>query len=357
MRQEFKHKQEAHIRMIITYGMTTSSIRIDISYSQEGPSMVEAGDREAQQATNKKKKKKRKRGKKKKGGSAAGGEEEEDDDEGEEEGSGNDGGGGAVADAAAADEGAEDATEKKEKKRKKRPKKKKAKTADDGPATAGEAASVEGQAAWLWGRYCELLDVSPLDRDRPRFFDPSRFVLPSPPTASQKESGKGGGDKGKTAVPETGITLFLKRSLPGLQKLASDNALRVVGRPLVVIVSPAAVRANDLAKELRVRLPNQRTAKLFAKHIKVEAQAEALRKDFHALAVGTPNRLGKLIEAGAISLAGCRLLVLDASFRDAKQFTLLTLPGVAKDMAVLLRDHVLPALKKAEAEALKIAMF
>jgi protein CMS1 len=121
--------------------------------------------------------------------------------------------------------------------------------------------------------------------------------------------------------------------------------------------SPAAVRANDIAKELRVRLPNQRTAKLFAKHLKVAEQASALQKEFNALAVGTPNRLSKLLEAGALSLGNCRLLVLDASFKDAKQFTLLSLPGVAKDVALLLREHVLPALEGGQAEALRIAMF
>lgn len=110
-----------------------------------------------------------------------------------------------------------------------------------------------------------------------------------------------------------------------------------------------------------MRLPNQRTAKLFAKHIKAQEQAEALKKEFNALAVGTPARLAKLLEMGAFSLANCRLLVLDTFFRDAKQFTLLTLPGVAKDAALLLKEHVLPALEGQkegkEASPLRIALF
>ncbi len=118
------------------------------------------------------------------------------------------------------------------------------------------------------------------------------------------------------------------------------------------------MRANDLAKELRVRLPNQRTAKLFAKHLKVKEQADTLQKEFNALVVGTPNRLSKLLECGALSLGNARLLVLDASFKDTKEFTLLTLPGVAKDVALLMKEHVLPALEgKGKAEALRIAMF
>lgn len=260
----------------------------------------------------------------------------------------------AVADEEAADEEKADGGEKK---KKKRPKK-----LQSGTDATGTMGTAEAQAAFLWERYCELLDLSPLDRDVPRF-PPGRFVLPPPAAGDGKKKGQDKGkDGGKGAtVPETGVTGFLKRALPGLQKLASDKANRVVGRPLVVVVSPAAVRANDLAKELRVRLPNQRTAKLFAKHIKAQEQAEALGKEFNALAVGTPARLAKLLEMGAFSLANCRLLVLDASIRDAKQFTLLTLPGVAKDVALLLKEHVLPVLEKQgkgkEAAPLQIALF
>lgn len=179
-------------------------------------------------------KKKRKRGKKKKKGSAgasaaaAGGEGQEGEGEG----------GAAVADADADDEdgdeegGDEAGAGEKKKKKRKRPRKKG--SGAGAGAVTGDATTAEGQAALLWERYCELLGVSPLDRDVQRF-PPARFVLPSAaPAAAAAAAGKKGKDK--AAVPETGITDFLKRTLPGLQKLASDKAHRVVGRPLVVIV-------------------------------------------------------------------------------------------------------------------------
>ena len=116
--------------------------------------------------------------------------------------------------------------------------------------------------------------------------------------------------------------------------------------------SSAAVRANDLAKGLRTRLRNVKTAKLFAKHLKVQEQVQVL-KEFQALAVGTPNRIKKLAELGALSLSATQLIVLDMQ-RDQKQFHLLSLPGVAQDVAAFLKAQVLPELPNGK---LKIALF
>ena len=44
-------------------------------------------------------------------------------------------------------------------------------------------------------------------------------------------------------------------------------------------------------------------AKLFAKHFKVQDQIDLLSKQYFPVAVGTPNRLSKLIELGALSLS------------------------------------------------------
>lgn len=48
-------------------------------------------------------------------------------------------------------------------------------------------------------------------------------------------------------------------------------------------------------------------AKLFAKHFKVQDQIDLLSKQYFPVAVGTPNRLAKLVELGALSL--CRVKV------------------------------------------------
>ena len=44
-------------------------------------------------------------------------------------------------------------------------------------------------------------------------------------------------------------------------------------------------------------------AKLFAKHFKVQDQIDLLSKQYFPVAVGTPNRLAKLVELGALSLS------------------------------------------------------
>lgn len=148
----------------------------------------------------------------------------------------------AVAEADGAADGDEDEQGEEGKRKKKRKRKKKGAAADGAADGMGTA---EGQAAYLWDRYCELLDISPLDRDVQRL-PAGRILLPSkaapatPPANSNKNNKDSKGGKG-AKVPETCVTDFLKRALPGLQKLASDKANRVVGRPLVVIVRCASL--------------------------------------------------------------------------------------------------------------------
>lgn len=246
-------------------------------------------------------------------------------------------------------------TSKKKKKKKKRKKK---------PTHADEAEPLttpEAQSTYLWARYVDLLHVSPLDAEV-NLFPPPCFALPS----SKKKKSQAPKDKPKPTPDKADaqVTHFLQQTFPQLQAIASDKSQRQQNAPFVLILSSSAVRANDLAKDLRVKLRNLKTAKLFAKHLKVQAQVDLLQQEFNALAVGTPNRLAKLLEMGALSLARCRLVVLDTTFKDSKAFNLLTLPGVAKDSALLLQEHVLPEMakrKKAgvkkEEEQLRVALF
>jgi hypothetical protein len=279
--------------------------------------------------------------------------EEEQDDDDDDEGD----------EAAATADG-----EQKKKKKKKRKKKPKV------PEPTAALTTAEAQSTYLWGRYVDLLNVSSLDADVNRF-PPTCFALPSSSSSSTSTALKR--VKGKQSPKPTGhaqtpashpgkgdanVTDFLQQAFPQLQKIASDKSQREMGQPFVLLLSSSAVRANELAKDLRVKLRNLKTAKLFAKHLKVDAQVEVLQSEFNALAVGTPNRLIKLLELNAMSLARCRLVVLDSSFKDSKSFDLLTLPGVAKDTALLLRDHVLPAMlarkeRKDVKEQLRLALF
>lgn len=127
------------------------------------------------------------------------------------------------------------------------------------------------------------------------------------------------------------------------------------GFPFYVHHSSSAVRANELAKIMRTRWRNLKTAKLFAKHLKLQEQIKVLQ-EFHAVAVGTPNRIKKLADVGALSAASVRLVLLDMQ-TDKKSFHLLTLPGVMEDTASYLQTHIFPEVKSTSAVKPKIGMF
>lgn len=75
-------------------------------------------------------------------------------------------------------------------------------------------------------------------------------------------------------------------------------------------------------------------AKLFAKHMKLEEQASFLASKRFLFAVGTPNRILKLLEMGALSLQQTRLVVLDSTWTDAKKRNIFDV--VRKNSCVLL---------------------
>jgi hypothetical protein len=113
--------------------------------------------------------------------------------------------------------------------------------------------------------------------------------------------------------------------------------------PCVVVVCISAKRAVAVLKELSVT--KVRAAKLFAKHMNITEQAEQLSSSPFGLAVGTPNRLRALCEGGDLSFAHTQLVVFDCQVSN-KAFTVCTLPDTAPDCMSLLRDSVVPQLKK-----------
>ncbi|KNE55684.1 hypothetical protein AMAG_01570 [Allomyces macrogynus ATCC 38327] len=81
-------------------------------------------------------------------------------------------------------------------------------------------------------------------------------------------------------------------------------------------------------------------AKLFAKHMKVDEQVEFLANHPAHLAVGTPNRIAKLLDLGALKTRNLHAVVLDATFRDAKQRTLFTANESRAEFFQLYLDHL-----------------
>ncbi|EFJ07629.1 hypothetical protein SELMODRAFT_448377 [Selaginella moellendorffii] len=109
------------------------------------------------------------------------------------------------------------------------------------------------------------------------------------------------------------------------------------GSPIVLIVSSSAVRCVSLLKNLASLTKECKPGKLFAKHLKVEEQVSALKQRVN-IAAGTPSRLKKLIDIGALGLSRLSLLVFDMH-KDAKGLTLFTVPQVRKELWELYRLH------------------
>lgn len=94
-------------------------------------------------------------------------------------------------------------------------------------------------------------------------------------------------------------------------------------------------------------------AKLFAKHLKVEEQVAYLESTVVRLAVGTPNRIAKLVEVGALKLDDLTLVLVDCS-KDVKQRSIFDVPEVRADLFHLVEDHCWVPLRTNQ---LRIALF
>ncbi|KAJ3185732.1 hypothetical protein HDU85_001091 [Gaertneriomyces sp. JEL0708] len=123
----------------------------------------------------------------------------------------------------------------------------------------------------------------------------------------------------------------------------SEEATKTLspGSPKVLIVSPSAIRSVQIIKPLRSLGKHVRVAKLFAKHLKVHEQIALLETERTPVAVGTPNRVQKLLEAGEggapLKMDHLEYVLIDGTHRDKKERTIFTVPEVKSDLAPLFR--------------------
>jgi protein CMS1 len=97
------------------------------------------------------------------------------------------------------------------------------------------------------------------------------------------------------------------------------------------------MRAADIARVMKkVSGEGTAVAKLFAKHIKVEAQVKQLQRSHTGVGVGTPARLLQLIEIGALSLDHLERIVVDASHIDQKKMGIMGIKDTMLALAKLL---------------------
>ena len=154
---------------------------------------------------------------------------------------------------------------------------------------------------------------------------------------------------GKLPRPVCPFVRSLIAGLPSYKKaLRVSDAVEHRGSPFVVIVCASALRATKIIKSLSTHKHTRcKVAKLFAKHIKIAEQIEMLAAETYPIAIGTPNRLTKLLGLGALHLQNTRLVLVDVT-EDVKSMTILSMNGVREDLSTLLDSYIAKELKHAK---------
>ncbi|KAM0755310.1 hypothetical protein T439DRAFT_344541 [Meredithblackwellia eburnea MCA 4105] len=126
---------------------------------------------------------------------------------------------------------------------------------------------------------------------------------------------------------------FIKTALPTLPATLAKPPKKM-GSPRVIVVAGAALRVADLCREVKpFKTKDIDVGKLFAKHFKLAEHVTYLEKNKVGIAVGTPNRIGKLLsETESLNLTHLSHLMLDVTHLDAKKRNLLDMPECREDL-------------------------
>ncbi|OCF36272.1 protein CMS1 [Kwoniella heveanensis CBS 569] len=134
-----------------------------------------------------------------------------------------------------------------------------------------------------------------------------------------------------SAAKTTPSFVGLQKRVEDLLKVTEKKKLHVA-TPRVIILSLSGLRCADVVRGVRDVKGQGDVAKLFAKHFKLADQIKYLEKTKVSIAVGTPARVGKLLNEGAINITSDTVLLLDISHQDSKTRTILTLPEVRDEL-------------------------
>ena len=107
-------------------------------------------------------------------------------------------------------------------------------------------------------------------------------------------------------------------------KAKAGGARHGTGQMRVLIVTPSAPRAASLCSILSQKVHGLRVAKLFGRHLDLDAQAAFLSANRVDVAIGTPSRLAALGRAGVLDLTLLRHAMCDLT-PDEKEMTFLSL--------------------------------
>ncbi|KAM8857016.1 protein CMSS1 isoform 2-T2 [Synchiropus picturatus] len=148
------------------------------------------------------------------------------------------------------------------------------------------------------------------------------------------------------------LSSYLKLVCPKWSKVQKQHTEK--SSVVLLVVCSSALRCIQLIKLLTAFRGEAKVLKLFAKHIKVEEQVKLLQKSVTHVAVGTPGRIGALVEREGLSLSALRYLVLDWNWRDQKLRRMVDIPEVKLDLLKLLDSGV---IQRCREDKVKIGLF
>ncbi|KDQ33539.1 hypothetical protein PLEOSDRAFT_1033067 [Pleurotus ostreatus PC15] len=149
---------------------------------------------------------------------------------------------------------------------------------------------------------------------------------------------------------------FICQALPTLHTRLGQKS-KSNGSPTLIFVAGAALRVADVTRVLKdKKLRGEKggeVAKLFAKHFKLSEHVTYLQRTKIGSAVGTPGRLGQLLEnENALATSQLTHIMLDITYHDAKKRSLLDIPETRDQVfkQVLGEPKVLKAIKEGKVQ-------
>lgn len=148
-------------------------------------------------------------------------------------------------------------------------------------------------------------------------------------------------------VYKTGKELVegLQHIEPNWKTLFANRNTEPKGCPAALIVTASAIRAVEMIRELADFHRACRIAKLFSKHFKVQEQLDYLSSHAVCVGIGTPARLSKLVDCGALDTAKLQYLILDLTL-DAKKKTLVDIKETSDELWFFLTKYCQSKVKE-----------
>eukprot|EP00762_Andalucia_godoyi_P002797 ANDGO_04446.mRNA.1 Protein CMS1 len=139
---------------------------------------------------------------------------------------------------------------------------------------------------------------------------------------------------GKNATVSADDIHDLKLSTPVMLKTAPQSP---PAPHIILIITHSALRALEIIKMVS-KSEERVVAKLFARHLKAEEQAQFLKTKDVGLGVGTPSRILQLYRMGALMPEKVSQLIFDVE-PDVKNMCVLTNNDTQKDAVLLMHEY------------------